>query len=85
MDLQIVSTTVSRANQTAVPSLVRKILKVKKGDKLIWSINKNTKAVQVKTQIKDLGTYMSGLGKDIWEGVDVEEYIREGRQDRKFE
>ena len=82
MSLQIKSSTISERNQIAVPALLRSILGLKPGDKIIWSIDSKNKTAKVKAAPRDWGNYLSGLGKDLWKGVDVEEYIREGRQDR---
>ena len=84
MDLQSVNTTISGANQTAVPSSVRKILDLKPGDKLNWKVDKKAKTISLKPVPRLWGTYMRGRGKEIWKGVNVEEYIRAGRQDRKI-
>jgi bifunctional DNA-binding transcriptional regulator/antitoxin component of YhaV-PrlF toxin-antitoxin module len=84
MDIQTVSTTISNANQTAVPSLLRKLLDLKPGDTLFWKVNKKTKEVIIKQGPRKWGDYMSGLGKELWQGIDVDEYIREGREDRKI-
>ena len=40
--------------------------------------------VEKKRKRRDWGKYMLGLGKDVWKGVDVDAYIREGRRDRKL-
>ncbi|OGM27063.1 hypothetical protein A3D00_05685 [Candidatus Woesebacteria bacterium RIFCSPHIGHO2_02_FULL_38_9] len=84
MNLQTVSTTISGANQTAVPSLVRKLLDLNSGDRLIWKVEPEKKSVNIKVVPRNLGDYMSGLGKDVWEKIDVEKYIKESRKDRKI-
>lgn len=84
MDIQTVSTTISNANQTAVPSQVRRKYKLTAGSKLLWKINPHNDTIQIRVLPKKLGTYMRGLGKEVWKGIDVDEYIREGRQDRTF-
>ena len=74
-------TTISIVNQTAVPSLVRKILKVKQGDKLLWQIDESAKTVIVKEAPKDWGDYLLGAGKGVYNNVD--EYIEDLRRDRR--
>lgn len=84
MNSQITTSTVSSANQTAVPALLRSILGLKQGDKLIWNIDSITKTAKVKAAPRDWGSYLSGLGKNIWKDVGVEKYIKEGRRDRNL-
>lgn len=75
-------TTISVVNQTAVPSLVRKILKVKQGDKLVWQIDESSRTVIVKEAPKDWGTYLLGAGIGAY--GDVQKYIDDLRRDRKL-
>lgn len=84
MDLQTYKSTLSESNQTAVPSMIRKLLELNAGDKLIWKLGPDGKSVKIKAAPKLWGSYMRGVGKNIWKGIDVEKYIREGRQDRKI-
>lgn len=76
-------TTISDANQTAVPSLVRKALNVKQGDKLVWQIDQTSKTVVVKEAPKDWGLYLLGSGKGVY--GNVEKYVDELRRDRKLQ
>ena len=85
MDLQIASSTISKSGQLAVPALLKKILDLKNSDKVIWNIDPINKTATLKPAPKLWGTYMSGLGSNTWKGVDVEKYIKDLRQDRKFE
>lgn len=75
-------TTISGANQTAVPSLVRKTLNVKQGDKLVWQIERTSKTVLVKEAPKDWGSYLLGSGKGVY--PNVEKYINDSRKDRQL-
>ncbi len=83
MGLQIASSTISEANQTAVPSLIRSSIGAKPGDKLIWQLEPGKKTAKIKVAPQDWGNYLSGLGKEVWKGVDVDKYIKQGRRDRK--
>lgn len=85
MNPQIASSTISKSNQLAVPALLKKLLGLEAGDKILWNIDPINKTAQVKIAPKLWGSYMSGLGSDTWKGVDVEKYIKDLRQDRKFE
>lgn len=84
MNLQTYKTRLSRAKQTAVPAHVIKVLGLTPGDNLIWDLETDKKTVKVTPIPAKLGDYMSGLGKDVWKGIDVEKYIKEGRKDRVF-
>ena len=84
LQLQTVSSTLSKSNQFAAPALLRKLLEIEAGDKILWNIDPVKKTAQVKPAPKDWGIYMRGLGKHLWKDVDVEEYIKEGRKDRKL-
>jgi len=78
--LQSVSSKISVANQVALPSLVRKHLNLKPGRKILWTISGDS--VKVESLPNNWGKYMRGLGKDIWKGENIENYIRELRKDR---
>lgn len=84
MNLQIVSTTVSEANQTAVPSLIREKLDLKPGDKLLWELSKSEQTVKLKPAPRLWGQYMRGLGKTSWAGTDTKKYLKKLREDRKY-
>ena len=84
LQLQTTSSTLSKSNQFAAPVLLRKLLDIEAGDKILWSINPVNKTAQVKAIPRDWGEYLSGLGKHLWENVDVDRYIAEGRQGREI-
>ena len=83
MNLQTVISTISEANQTAVPSLIRKKLDLEPGDKLLWELESGSKSVKLTPAPKQWGKYMRGLGKQVWKNTDTESYIHKLRQDRK--
>ena len=73
MDIQILPTTistVSAANQTALPSLVLKSLNIVGGDRLIWEIDNKLGQVNVKAAPKDLVAYLRGSGKGVYGNAD---------------
>lgn len=85
MNLQTYKTTLSKAKQTAVPAYIINKLGLNTGDNFIWSLASDNKTLNVvPVQSQKLGDYLSGLGKYLWKDVDVEKYIKEGRQDRTF-
>ncbi len=84
MNPQTVSTSLSSANQTAVPSTVRQLLELQPGDKLLWRIDPELKQITIKPAPRQWGTYMRGLGKQVWQGEDAQEYVKKLRTDRTF-
>ena len=82
MNSQIISTTVSEANQTAIPSMVRKYLDLQSGDKLIWEIEDMGKTVRIKLAPAKWGKYMKGLGQKLWTDIDAQKYVKDIRKDR---
>lgn len=84
MNSQTISTTISIANQTAVPSLIRRQLGLKPGDHLLWEIDPPNAAVKVKPAPRLWGKYMRGLGKNVWAGTDTAKYIKSLRKERKL-
>lgn len=84
MNLQTTITTLSNANQTAVPSYVRRLLQIQAGDKLIWEIEPGKKIAKIKTAPSKWGSYMRGLGKQVWSGISTTRYVQKLRQDRNI-
>ncbi|KKP47523.1 MAG: hypothetical protein UR39_C0004G0007 [Candidatus Woesebacteria bacterium GW2011_GWA1_33_30] len=85
MNLQTYKTTLSRSNQTAVPAYIINKLGLSAGDNLIWNIDSLEKTVNVKVAPKLWGTYLSQINTDAWDGINIEKYIKNLRQDRKFQ
>lgn len=68
---------VSKRNQIAVPALARQTLNIKSGDKLLVDIQDG---VMVLIPWPDNYTEsMTGLHPEVWEGVDVQQYIEDER------
>ena len=68
---------VSRKNQIAVPSEVRKKLGIQAGDVLTVDIRDGE--IVLRKDEKGWAERMAGLHKEIWEGIDPLEYIRAER------
>ena len=68
---------VSSKNQIAIPAEARRKLNIRSGDTLIYVVV-GDQLVLIQ-EPKDWVEYMEGLGKEVWEGVDVDEYIAESR------
>lgn len=84
MNSQTTITTVSNANQTAVPSPVRRLLQIQPGDKLIWEVDIGKKIAKIKPSPSKWGSYMRGLGKQVWSGISTTSYVQKLRQDRNI-
>ena len=68
---------VSKKFQIAVPSEIRKKLGIRAGDTLIIDVQ-GEHAVLLR-EPEDWAEKFFGLHKEVWEGIDVDEYIREER------
>ncbi|MHB8443017.1 MAG: AbrB/MazE/SpoVT family DNA-binding domain-containing protein [Patescibacteria group bacterium] len=73
----IISRKLSSKNQVTIPSQVRKKLKIKNGGQIVFIVDNDS--VIMKKEIKDVNSYMSGLGKEIWR--DSEKYIDSTRNE----
>jgi AbrB family looped-hinge helix DNA binding protein len=68
---------VSKRYQIAVPALARQILNIKSGDRLLVDIQDG---IMVLIPEPDQYTEaLIGLNKEIWDGVDAQEYVDQER------
>jgi len=75
--------TISSKNQVVVPAKVRRALGLGSGDALLWKVvltPAGPKAV-AETKPKDWADHTKGLGKDVWQTIDTENYIQELRNE----
>lgn len=68
---------VSSRNQIAVPAEVRKQLGIEPGDHLLIDVRDGWMVVM--REPDDWVEYTRGLGREVWEDIDVEEYINQER------
>jgi AbrB family looped-hinge helix DNA binding protein len=68
---------VSNKLQISVPAEARKKLNIKAGDYLIVEIRGDS--IVLSPEPTDYVAYMRGLHAEVWEGVDVDEYLRQER------
>lgn len=68
---------ISPKYQTVIPAKIRRRLNLKKGDKLIWRVISvgNQPKIITEPEPKDWAAHTRGLGKNLWQKVDIEEYI----------
>lgn len=83
VDFPIEKTRISSRNQTVVPAKIRRKLGLKKGDKLAWRIVKigNDYKIMAEPEPKSWADYTLGLGKHTWKNINVEEYIKNLRDE----
>ena len=76
--MKIIKSSLSTKNQTVIPSLIREELNLKPGDKIIWRIVYSDKTPQAiaEPQPKSWTNYTRGLGKNIWQDIDIESYVK---------
>ena len=68
---------VSSKYQIAVPAAVRRELGIKAGDRLLMNVRNGLIVLMPEPQ--DWVEAARGLGREIWDGVDPVEYVREER------
>ena len=73
----------SSKHQTVIPSPTRKEMGLKKGDRLLWRAKKENGRTQATVELKpeNWSEYLSGLGKEVWKGVDSDKYIKKLRKE----
>ena len=72
------TTRVSTKGQIVLPAEIREKMGLQPGDELTVEVV-DGKAVVAKAP-KSWAQWGYGLGKEIWEGVDVDEYVRKERE-----
>jgi len=75
--------TISSKNQVVVPATIRRDLNLQAGDTIIWQTVRvgQQKRILASPRPKNWAKYMRGLGKHVWAGVDINQYIRDLRQE----
>ena len=67
----------SSKNQIAVPAEIRSKLGIEPGDQLLVDVQGNM--ILLLPEPKDWVAATQGLGREIWQGIDPVEYVREER------
>jgi AbrB family looped-hinge helix DNA binding protein len=72
---------VSHKFQIVIPKEVRELIGISKGDTL-QVYEKDHEIIMKKAELKKPSSIkdLKGLGKEIWKGVDIEEYIKTERE-----
>jgi len=79
----VITTTLSSKFQTVVPAKLRRILDIKENDELIWELDKDAYSPTIKLMVKrkKWGSFLAGLGKEIWQSIDTDKYIKDLRNE----
>jgi AbrB family looped-hinge helix DNA binding protein len=73
------SVKVSTKHQIVVPSEARRALGIEAGDRL--AVEVTPEAIILRPRPPRAGARLRGLGREIWQGVDPVEYVRELRRE----
>jgi len=81
--MQQTQSTLSSRNQTVIPAHIREALDLAAGDKILWRLVRTGGAVKAvaEPRPKSWAAYSLGLGKTIWEKVDIDTYIQQLRNE----
>ena len=74
---QLATVKVSSRNQIALPSSARKKLGIRSGDRLLVDVQDGV--LVMVPQPQNYVSYMAGLHRKVWEGIDAKEYIDQER------
>jgi len=69
---------VSSRYQIAVPKVARRLLGIKKGDRLLVEVREGM--LILIPEPKDYVTHLAGLHHQVWDGIDTDEYLRRERE-----
>jgi len=74
---QLATVKVSSRNQIALPSQARKKLGIQPGDRLLVDVQDGV--LVLIPQPEDYVAAMTGLHREVWDGIDTEAYLNEER------
>jgi AbrB family looped-hinge helix DNA binding protein len=69
---------VSNRYQIAVPAEARKRLGIERGDRLLVEIRGGS--LLLLPESRDYAQHLRGLHREVWEGVEAQEYVRRERE-----
>lgn len=81
--MTVQTSTVSDKYQTVVPTAIGKVLGVKRGQKITWTLQSNSPwpAASVTPAKIDWAKALRGIDKTTWKGIDAQEYINKLRDE----
>ena len=78
--------TVSRIDDnsyTRIPDEIIKQAGLRPGDDIIWFCDGKTKQIILMEKPQDFSKALRGLGKELWNNIDVDEFVHEERSSWK--
>ena len=69
---------VSNRYQIAVPAAARRQLRIERGDHLLVDIRDGH--ILLMPEPEDYARHMRGLHREVWEGTEPQEYVRQERE-----
>jgi AbrB family looped-hinge helix DNA binding protein len=75
----MLSVKVSTKHQIVVPSEARRALGIAAGDRLEVEVTPD--AIVLRPRPQRAGARLRGLGREVWQGIDPVDYVRELRQE----
>lgn len=81
--MQQIQSIISPKYQTVVPASIRKLLNLKAGDKIVWRMiyTSSQPKVIAEPMPKSWAKYTRGLGRNIWQNIDIDKYIENLRKE----
>ncbi|MGI8857767.1 MAG: AbrB/MazE/SpoVT family DNA-binding domain-containing protein [Thermomicrobiales bacterium] len=69
---------VNSKHQIAVPAAIRKELHIESGDHLLIEVRRGHLVLM--PEPRDYSAYLRGMHREIWEGVEPQEYVQRERE-----
>ena len=63
-----------------IPEEIVKKAGLRVGAEIIWLYDEGTRQILLMEKPDSFAKAMKGLGKEVWQGIDVNEYIKEERE-----
>lgn len=76
--MQQIQSIISPKYQTVIPAQIRRVLQLKAGERLLWHViqTDTTPKIIAEPIPKSWANYARGLGKALWQNVDINTYIK---------
>ncbi|MBI2448142.1 AbrB/MazE/SpoVT family DNA-binding domain-containing protein [Candidatus Microgenomates bacterium] len=71
---------ISSKYQVVIPREIRMHLNLKPKEEVCVGIDEKQKTITIKPKVKNWAKYMRGLGREAWENMDVDQYIKKERE-----
>ena len=78
--MQNTTVKVSSKYQVVIPREIRMHLNLKPQEEVCVGIDEKQNTITIKPKIKNWAKHMRGLGREAWDSVDVDKYIKQERE-----